>query len=467
MALTRYFSPSPSVTGPLEFLARFGQERSRVHEVEAGMDFQQMMQEQRLAAQRNAQIAGAITGFGLQANRQGFAASQSAAARVGQAALQQQRLQEGRYQDAADAYTRIGGVPGQPPTGFGSSAPSPSSTAGPTLHGAGGLTGPPAPGEAQPIELAQPPIPQQEPGGVPLPINQPTAVPQYREAVRKRDLLTSYASTIQTDPNMPADEKSAKLRAIAQSLAPLQAFIKKQPAPRAPRSYQELAAAGPAGGGFTAIPGTYNFAIPDGKGGVKVSTAVHPEEGADWRAIPDPVKRDEAKRADLENNRVLIDDDEYLWDGKKWDKQKSDRSEFDSLAYAQKRLATRDKDSGQFPTADKVVSEIATIQTGLERFELQQAVQEAPDAEAILNIIKQRARISQEDHERLIALNDAATAGPLPPELLLERSELAEAWLDAFASLKDAGVQIPGRLKIELLKQIVLLRSYLHVSPRP
>jgi hypothetical protein len=455
--------------GPLEFLAGFGQERRRVKAAEVGIDMQQGRAMSQGIAGAGQGIARGISQGALARFQADQQTTQQGARAAMLRGLQQQRTQGTVYQDAVDAYIKAGGAPGQPPPGIEMEPPAPAARAGagPVTAGApvmppatAGVMGPPAP-----PAVPQPAAP--EPGGVPLPVIKPSAIGQYRKQQEKLALYEKYAATIQTDPYMPEEQKARELARLAQVIAPVRAFLDQHPEPKPPRTYEELASAGPLGGGFTPIPGTYNYAIPDGKGGIKVSTAVHPKEDMGWMTIPDPVKRSEAKRAHLEDHRVMLDDDEYLWDGKKWDKQKQERDEFDSLAYAQKRLATQNKDTGKFPTADQVVGEITTIRTGLELFELQQAVQEAPDADAILNIIKQRAHISPENHERLFALNNADMVRPLRPAELQERAELAAEWLDAMMAMKDAGVQIPPRLKAELFRQHQLLTGYVAAGRRP
>lgn len=463
--ITRYFSPSPRAMGPLEFLAGFGQQRHRVKAAEAGMEMQQGQALSQGIAGAGQGIAQGISQSALAQFQAGQQTEQQAARALMLQGLQQQRTQGGAWQDANEAYIKAGGALGQPPPGMGPSVPTaggpPPAAPQAVAQPPGAMMGPPGPSQAQtfPIEVPPPLVPA-EPAGVPLPAIEPSAIPQYREAVRKRDQLMAYKATIDTDPYMPPEEKARKIAALAPHIAASQAFLKKNPRPKPPRTYEELVAAGPHGGGLTPVPGMLNAAISDGKGGTKYSTALHLMPDTGWMAEPDPVKRAELKQASLEDHLATRGDDEYLWDGKqKWDKQKEERDEFDRGRYFEKRMVP-DKDTGKIPSAPTIVKEISQIESGLELMELQQAVQEAPNADAILKLVQNRARISPETYERMDALLQTADTRSLTPNELRERGELAEEWLDGLAALKDTGVQIPEHMKADLLKQKDLFRSY-------
>lgn len=461
--------------GPLEFLAGFGQQRHRVKAAEAGMEMQQ--------GQALSQgIAGAGQGIAQGISQSALAQFQAEQQTGQQAArvallqgLQQQRAQDAAWQDARDVYIQAGGVPDQPPPGM-QMGPSAPSAGGPPPAGPqavaqppGGMMGPPGPNQAvtHPIEVPPPLVPA-APAGVPLPAIEPSAIPQYREAVRKRDQLMAYKATIDTDPYMPVEEKRKKIEALTPHIAAAQAFLKKNPKPKPPRTYEELVAAGPHGGGLTPVPSMYNAVISDGKGGTKYSTALHPIADTGWMAEPDPVKRAERKRANLENHLQERDGVRYLWDGKqgRWEEQKEERDAFDRGRYFEKRMVP-DKDTGKIPPAPTIVKEISQIESGLELMELQQAVQEAPNADAILDLVQERAHISPQSYERMVVLLQTADARPLTPGELQERGELAEEWLDGLAALKATGVQIPPHLKAQLFKQKTQFISYVNAGQPP
>lgn len=425
-------------------------------------------------------IAQGISQAALTRFQAGQQTQQQAARAAVLQGLQNQRIQAGRYDQAVDEYIKAGGVPGQPPPGIdmgplapGAGPPPAGGQPGvqPTTVGSG-FMGPPAPGQArtQPIELTTPQVAPQEPAGVPLPVIEPSAIGKYRKTQEKLRRYDLYKETIDTDSFMPRDEWARQTARLAQVTAPLRAFLAKHPEPKPPRTHEEIVAAGPHGGGATPIPGTYNSWISDGKGGTKVSTATHPKEDVGWMAIPDAEKRSEAKQAHLENHLQERDDIRYLWDGKqgRWEEQKEERDDFDWGDYIEKGSGKISSDTGKpLFTMDELITQASQVDSAIDQARLQQAIQEAPDAPAILNLVKSRAHISPEKHERMLALNMAVKSRRLTPDELRERADLAEEWLDALAAMRDAGVQIPRRLKDELRKEYESLISYVEAGRRP
>jgi hypothetical protein len=149
-------------------------------------------------------------------------------------------------------------------------------------------------GSAAPAGAGAPPV-QQVPGeyGVSLPdqgMSQtfpeqqqgPLAVDpgMVGEYVKARDEVASLDKSrkeFMSGSHTPAEEMG-----FAQSFIPkynaAQARYKqlRQSQPEPPNTHDQILQAGPLAGGATPIAGTYNYWIPDGKGGVKVSTATHP-----------------------------------------------------------------------------------------------------------------------------------------------------------------------------------------------
>jgi len=376
----RYFTQDPRVSGPLEFLAAFGIQRQNVHAQEAGMQ-----QQQDVADSRSLQSGmGALTSvFDARAGRTQQTAMEQLR-QAGRLAEIGSRGAEDRHSAALNELMRIRGETPPGLLGPGGGVPTPSPPVGqmgpPAAANIGQLPRN-APGP-QP-QQAQPPIPK-----VPLAVAQPEMIGQVRQAEQRLQLLTAEGAAIQTDPRRSPEDRAQGLAALTPEIASLRSFLNRNPRPKRPVTFEELVAAGPMNGGVAAIPGTSNFLTPDGKGGVKVSTAIHPDNKAPWLGAPTPELRNKLKQEHLNTHRVEDGEDEYLWDGKKWEKQKpakdggSDR--FDLSEFVIKATSGADG----LPVED-ALGKGRRIQ---EQLEIQDQVERYDEAASVEEIMEDRAK---------------------------------------------------------------------------
>ena len=233
MAINRYFTQDPRISGPLQFLAGFGQMRQQVKGVEA----QQELEQNRLLSQGIAQGGQGLAQGISQAALVKFQASQninrlqmaSQLAAQNQASLQEQRTRAALERQARQNYfTQYGEL--APVSG--GSAPAQD---GPPLQSfdVGGL-GPTPSAPAAPS--AGPPAPSGE--GVPSPIIDPSTTAQYREAQRTIRMLGDQKTLIELGDFTPEEEEQ-QLRALAPAMAKAQQLARRTQPPPSPVTWED------------------------------------------------------------------------------------------------------------------------------------------------------------------------------------------------------------------------------------
>jgi len=283
--ITRYFSQNPWVSGPLEFLAGFGQQRQRVKEVEAGL---QAQQDRDFAQSLGSGIltAGQAIGGGLQRRGEAKREAATAAARL-QGLFDLENLRSGNQlrQSAEEALFKAsmgGGDRGFPGGGYsGEGGYSPSGFGGaesigpPSQFESPEFAGPPAP------EFVGPPAPetgpsmagpQTEAGAVPSPSIDPANTKEYQTARRKVLEFENDLEEIKKSGASQADIGSA-IFALAPEMAEQRRRMQRYARPAPPKTDDEVFA----GGEAIRIKGTNNVFLRDPQtGGLKVSSGLHP-----------------------------------------------------------------------------------------------------------------------------------------------------------------------------------------------
>lgn len=265
--ITRYFSQNPWITGPLEFLAGFGQQRQRVHEIEAGLKAQQ---DRDLAQSLGSGIltAGQAIGTGLYRRGEAQQAAAAQAYRL-QSLFDLENLRSGNQslQTAQEAFLN---------------AQIQNQGLLPRIKAPPEFVGPPAP-LSQP-EFAGPPAPemfgatpsvgvgQLQSDAVPPPSIDPVYTQDYQKATRRLHELNLEKDKILAS-SRPLEEKAAALFTLVPEVLQQGQLQRRYARPAPPTTDAEVFASGAA----IPIKGTNNVFLRDPEtGGYKVSAGLHP-----------------------------------------------------------------------------------------------------------------------------------------------------------------------------------------------
>lgn len=254
MAINRYFTQNPRISGPLQFLAGFGQQRQQVKAAEAQMDFRNDQALSQGIAQAGQTISRfALAKFGAQQN---LARLQLAAQNA--TTLQTQRTQAALFRDAvSDFRTRFPGESIFPSQGGGGGVAPAQGGAPLQAFEPAGLGPTPSVPTA---EFAGPPEPGGE--GVPSPIIDPGTTTQYRNAQRELNMLTAQRDMVLMRKQTP-EERNAQLAILDQQIARVEPIARRQQKPPPPTTIEELESQG----FIISAPGIGNYFELDPKTG--------------------------------------------------------------------------------------------------------------------------------------------------------------------------------------------------------
>ncbi len=336
---SRYYTQDARLTGPLEFLAGFGQKRQEIKTQETQMDFQNEMAGRQMLMGAATRTANDLVARGTQ-GRQFDQRTQE------QRLSGSQRIGEQNNAAFIERY-------GEPPSPF---APAPQQ-GGATVGQPGlppGAAGPPAPQQ------------QEQPGGMVPPAFNPAATADYKASKRRFDELSLTGNRIRRGygPNnerLSTEEVTQQLAALAPEVAQVrQSMARTQPPDNRPRMADGTVMRP---GMNRGSDGSTVMLEPDGSQRYYAPTKASESGTKRWMGIADPEERAAAKESDLDSHHVgpRDPDAEYMHDGIKWTKQKKEK-DFDFGEYVSKRAAEIPRDADGPIGIERAVQEARVIE---------------------------------------------------------------------------------------------------------